>query len=78
MSRYEEELSVLQSKSKRKEDLIIRLNSDKLQLEKEVAILRKRLKEDAEKQVNPGKQWNANKRQTACLATHEQNSVLKV
>lgn len=53
-SRYEEELSVLRSKSRMKEDLIISLNSDKIQLEKEVAGLMEQL--NKAKRVKPGKQ----------------------
>lgn len=69
---------MLRSKSKMKEDVIRRLNSDKLQLEKEVAGLKERLKKEAEKPVKPGKhhQWNANRTKGACLATREQNSVI--
>lgn len=69
---------MLRSKSKMKEDMILRLNSDKLQLEKEVAGLKERLNKEAEKQVKPGKhhQWNANGTKGACLATQEQNSVI--
>lgn len=47
---------MLLSKSKMKEDVIIRLNSDKLQLEKEVARLKERLNKEAEREVKPGKQ----------------------
>lgn len=47
---------MLLSKSKMKEDVIIRLNSDKLQLEKEVASLKERLNKEAEREVKPGKQ----------------------
>ncbi|XP_056895505.1 alpha-1,6-mannosylglycoprotein 6-beta-N-acetylglucosaminyltransferase A-like isoform X2 [Takifugu flavidus] len=52
--RYEEEVNVLRSKSKMKDDLISRLNSDKLQLEQEVVGLKERLSKKAEKQVKSG------------------------
>lgn len=47
---------MLQSKSKMKEDVILRLNSYMIQLEKEVAGLKERLNKEAAKQVKPGKQ----------------------
>lgn len=56
LTRYEEELRVLQSKSRMKDNVILKLNSDKVQLEQKVVDLEERLKKEAEKQVKAGKQ----------------------
>lgn len=50
-----------------KEDVIIRLNSEKLQLEKEVAGLKEQLSKEAAKRVKPGKQSVENKEKTRIL-----------
>lgn len=47
---------ILRSKSKMKDDLILRLNSNKHRLEQEVVGLKERLSKKADKQVKSGKQ----------------------
>lgn len=56
-----------------KDNLILRLNSDKLKLEQEVIGLKEHLSEKAEKQVKSGKQSAEHKERTSW----QQNSVQK-
>lgn len=76
LSQYEEELRVLQSKSRMKDNVILKLNSDKVQLEQKVVALKERLKKESEKQVKGGKQCSKNiKNITVTIISHLMETV---
>lgn len=57
-----------------KDDVILRLNSDKLQLEQEVVGLKERLSKKAEKQVKSGKQSAEHQQRTSWRQNHKEST----